>query len=52
MTEEVHVNLTELPQNRNLTPVTIMVADPIGAINSRRLLMVLLDSGSTTLINK
>ena len=41
------------PQHRNLTPVTIMVADTIGAIRSRRLLRVLLDSGSTTtLINK
>jgi hypothetical protein len=53
MTEEVHVNLTKTPQNRNLTPVTIMVADTIGTIKFRRLLKVLLDSGSTTtLINK
>jgi hypothetical protein len=36
-----------------LTPVTIMVADRIGAVRSRKLLKVLLDSGSTTtLINK
>jgi hypothetical protein len=41
------------PQNRNLTPVTIMIADSIGAVRSRKLLKVLLDSGSTTtLINK
>ena len=53
MAKEVHDNLTEIPQNRNLTPVTIMVADTIGTIKSRRLLKVLLDSGSTTtLINK
>jgi len=38
---------------RNLTPVTIMVVDTIGTIKSRKLLKVLLDSGSTTtLINK
>ena len=38
---------------RNLTPVTIMVADNIGTVRSRRLLKILLDSGSTTtLINK
>ena len=38
---------------KNLTPVTIMVVDTIGTIKSRRLLKVLLDSGSTTtLINK
>jgi hypothetical protein len=37
----------------NLTPVTIMVVDTIGAVKSRRLLKILLDSGSTTtLINK
>ncbi len=53
MAEEVHVKTTKIPQNRNLTPVTIMVADTIGTIKSRRLLKVLLDSGSmTTLINK
>jgi hypothetical protein len=41
------------PQNRNLTPVTIVVADSTGAVRSRKLLKVLLDSGSTTtLINK
>jgi len=39
--------------NKNLTPVTIMVVDTIGAVISRRLLKILLDSGSTTtLINK
>jgi hypothetical protein len=38
---------------RNLTPVTIMVVDTIGTVRSRRLLKILLDSGSTTaLINK
>ncbi len=35
-------------QNRNLTPVTIMIADSIGADRSRKLLKVSLDSGSTT----
>ncbi len=35
MTEEVYVNLTKISQNRNLTPVTIMVADTIGTIRSR-----------------
>jgi hypothetical protein len=38
--------ISDSPQNRNLTPVTIMVADSIGAVRSRRLLKVLLDSGS------
>ncbi len=53
MAEEVHVKTTKIPQGRNLTPVTIMVADTIGTIKSRRILKVLLDSGSTTtLINK
>ena len=38
---------------KNLTPVTIMVVDTIGTVKSRKLLKVLLDSGSTTtLINK
>jgi hypothetical protein len=37
----------------NLTPVTITVVDTISAVRSRKLLKVLLDSGSTTtLINK
>ncbi len=37
----------------NLTPVTIMVVDTISTVRSRKLLKVLLDSGSTTtLINK
>ncbi len=41
------------PPTRNLTQVTIMVIDIIGAVKSRRLLTILLDSGSTTtLINK
>jgi hypothetical protein len=35
MTEEVHVNSIYIPQTRNLTPVTIMVADTIGTIRSR-----------------
>ncbi len=33
---------------RNLTPVSIMVVDTIGTVRSRRLLKILLDSGSTT----
>ena len=37
MAEEVHVKTTKNPQNRNLIPVTIMVADTIGTIKSRRL---------------
>ncbi len=41
-------SIPDKPQNRNLTPVTIRVTDSIGAIRSRRLLKVLLDSGSTT----
>ncbi len=37
----------------NLTPVTNLVVDTISAVRSRKLLKVLLDSGSTTtLINK
>ncbi len=41
------------PPTRNLTPVTIMIVDTISAVKSRRLLKILLDSGSTTtLINK
>jgi hypothetical protein len=45
--------IPDSPQDRNLTPVTIMVVDSIGAVRSRKLLKVLLDSGSTTtLINK
>ena len=38
MAEEVHVKPTKIPQSRNLTPVTIMVADTIGTVKSRRLL--------------
>jgi hypothetical protein len=46
-------SIPDSPQNGNLTPVTIMVADSIGAVRSRKLLIILLDSGSTTtLINK
>ena len=42
-----------LPSQTNLAPITIMVVDTMSAIKSRRLLKVLLDSGSTTtLINK
>ncbi len=36
----------------NLTPVTIMVVDTISAVRSRKLLKVLLDSGSTTTLIK
>jgi hypothetical protein len=36
--------------NKNLTPVTIMVVDTIGAVKSRQLLKILLDSGSTTML--
>ena len=42
-----------LPSQTNLAPITIMVVDTISAVKSRRLLKVLLDSGSTmTVINK
>jgi hypothetical protein len=42
-----------LPSQTNLAPITIMVVDTISSVKSRRLLKVLLDSGSTTtLINK
>jgi hypothetical protein len=42
-----------LSNQSNLTPITIMVVDTISAVKSRRLLKVLLDSGSTmTVINK
>jgi hypothetical protein len=42
-----------LPSQTNLAPITIMVVDTMSEIKSRRLLKVLLDSGSTTtLINK
>ncbi len=38
---------------QNLTPVTFMVVDTISSVRSRRLLKILLDSGSTvTLVNK
>jgi hypothetical protein len=39
--------------NQNFTPVMIMVVDTISSVRSRRLLKILLDSGSTTtLANK
>jgi hypothetical protein len=39
--------------HQNLTPVTIMVVDTISSVRSRRILKILLDSGSTaTLVNK
>jgi len=42
-----------LPSQTKLTPINIMVVDTMSAVKSRRLLKVLLDSGSTTtLINK
>jgi hypothetical protein len=47
----------DIDSNRNvpkqLAPVTIMVVDTISSVNSRILLKVLLDSGSTTtMINR
>jgi hypothetical protein len=49
--KEVDKPKKNVPQN--LTPVRIMVVDTISSVRSRRLLRVLLDSGSTTtLINK
>jgi hypothetical protein len=39
-------SIPDSPPNRNLTPVTIIVADSIGAVRSRKLLKVLFDSGS------
>jgi hypothetical protein len=44
--KEVDKPKETVPQN--LTPVTIMVADTISSVRSRTLLIVLLDSGSTT----
>jgi hypothetical protein len=42
-----------LPSQTKLAPITITVVDTMSAVKSRRLLKVLLDSGSTTtLINK
>jgi hypothetical protein len=41
-----------LPNQGNLTPITIMVVDTISAVKSRRLLKVLLDSGSTMTVIK
>ena len=65
VTDEVYTNLKQsnakeamdIKSNKNspkqLTPVTIMVADTISSVKSRILLKVLLDSGSTsTLINR
>jgi hypothetical protein len=49
--KEVDKPKKNVPQN--LTPVTIMVVDTISSVRSRRLLKILLDSGSTTpLVNK
>ena len=49
--KEVDKPKKTVPQN--LTPVTNMVVDTISSVRLRRLLRVLLDSGSTaTLINK
>jgi hypothetical protein len=52
--EQGNVNkIYVLPNQSNLTPITIMVVDTISAVKSRRLLKVILDSGSTmTVINK
>ena len=47
------IKINVLPNQSNLTPITIMVANTISAVKSRRLLNFLLDSGSTmTIINK
>ncbi len=47
------VNKPEKNVPQNLTPVAIMVVDTISSVRSRRLLKILLDSGSTTtLVNK
>ncbi len=49
--KEVDKPKKNVPQN--FTPVTIMVVDTISSVGSRRLLKILLDSGSTTtLVNK
>jgi hypothetical protein len=51
--KEVDKLKKNVPQN--LTPVTIMVVDTISSVRSRRLLKILLGSGSTattTLVNK
>jgi hypothetical protein len=49
--KEVVKTKKNVPQN--LTPVTIMVVDTISSVRSRRLLKILLNSGSTTpLVNK
>jgi len=45
--------ISVLPNAKRLTPITIMVIDTISSAKSRRILKVLLDSGSTTtLINR
>jgi len=41
-----------LPNQSNLTPIIIMVVDTISTVKSRRLLKVLLDSGSTMTVIK
>jgi hypothetical protein len=47
------VEQTKKAVPQKLTPVTILVVDTISSVRSRRLLKVLLDSGSmATLINK
>jgi hypothetical protein len=49
--KEVDKPKKNVPQN--FTPVMIMVVDTISSVRSRRLLIILLDSGSTTtLVNK
>jgi hypothetical protein len=49
--KEVEKPKKNVPQN--LTPVRIMLVDTISSVKSRRLLKILLDSGSaTTLVNK
>ena len=51
--EQGTINKINVLPSTNLAPITIMVVDTISAVKSRRLLKVLLDSGSTmTLINK
>ena len=45
--------ISVLPNTNRLTPITIMVIDTISSVKSRKILKVLLDSGSTTtLINR
>ena len=45
--------INALPNINRLTPITIMAIDTISSVKSRKILKVLLDSGSTpTLINR